>query len=66
MMRTMTWWLLAAVLAGGGCSVRNDPGYNRYAPADGDATIMERLEHAMDRATEAVDNADRRMENAVY
>jgi hypothetical protein len=49
-----------------GCGVRLDPSYNRYAPTDGDPTVLEHAQGAVDAAGNLLDKIDQRIENAVY
>ena len=54
---------LLAVLAG--CSLRNDPGYNRFSPARDNPRLMRRADGVMQAAGRGVDNAERRAENII-
>ncbi len=56
--------LLVSTIAG--CSLRDDHRYNRYAPTDGDPTVLQRTDALMQAAQDALDNVDRRIENVVY
>lgn len=65
--RSVSWITPAALmLATAGCSTRNDPGYNRYAPTDGDPGVLRRIESIVDIPAEALDNLDERLENKLY
>ena len=57
---------LFAVLNTACSSTHLDPAYNRYAPTNGDPTILRRLDHIADSAREVLDNLDERIENVVY
>jgi hypothetical protein len=63
-------WLLALVVMAGaaacGCSLRDRPGYNPYAPPGGDAPLLQRAEAALDVADDTLDDLDALMERAVY
>jgi hypothetical protein len=54
---------LLFVLAG--CSLRDDPSYNRYAPNNGDPTLLQRAERLVDSAEDALDNGQQRLENVL-
>ena len=56
--------ILAAALAG--CSTTGDPSFNPYAPPGGDPPLLRRADAVMDGAEGALDNLDRRLENALY
>lgn len=59
--------MLTAVLALVGCSTRDDPAFNPYTPGNnGDPTLLEHAQQAVDRVGEALDNLDARLENTVY
>lgn len=63
-------WLLALASAAGaaicGCSLRDRPDYNPYAPPGGDPPLLQRAEAALDVADDALDDLDVLMERAVY
>lgn len=54
-----------ALIVAAGCSTRDDPTYNRYCPANGDPTVLELGEGAMDLAGDALDNLDERLDNVI-
>ena len=56
----------AALMSAAGCSTRNDVAFNPYAPANGDPTLMERAQQAVDTVGEALDNLGARLENTVH
>lgn len=66
--RHRVWCLAPAalMLATAGCSTRNDPGYNRYAPTDGDPGVLRRIESVVDIPVDTLDNLDERLENELY
>lgn len=47
----------------GGCSVRNDPNFNRYSPERGALRVADEF---METAEQAVRDFDMRMEFALY
>lgn len=53
---------LGGLLVMSGCSTRNDPGYNRYAPRTG---LVEHVEHAIHRVDQALDNGTERVDNVI-
>lgn len=63
-------WLLALAVAAAaaicGCSLRDRPDYNPYAPPGGDPPLLQRAEAALDIADETLDDLDALMERAVY
>jgi hypothetical protein len=63
-------WLLALAAAAGaaicGCSLRDRPDYNPYAPPGGDPPLLQRAEAAVDVADDTLDDLDVLMERAVY
>jgi hypothetical protein len=58
--------LLTAATLLAGCATRDDAAFNPYAPGNGDPTLLEHAEQAVDRVGEALDNLDARLENTVY
>jgi hypothetical protein len=64
--RTVLWFGGAALLAAAaGCSLRDDPHYNRFSPHGGRRTVMQHAERAMQAAETGLDNAQRRVENII-
>ena len=64
--RTVLWLGGAALLAAvAGCSLRDDPHYNRFSPTGGDPTVMQHAERLMQAAETGLDNAERRVENII-
>ncbi len=64
-----TWLLALAVVAGAaicGCSLRDRPDYNPYAPPGGDPPLLQRAEATLDVADDTLDDLDTLMERAVY
>ncbi len=59
-------WLVAVAVLPTGCSVRDDPGYNVYNSGEGRPAVLSTVDEALERAHEAVNDLDRRAENAVY
>ena len=59
---------LPALLAGAvaGCSFRDRPGYNPYAPPGGDPPLLQRAEATLNVADDALNEPDVYLENAVY
>ena len=56
---------LLITLPAAGCSLRDDPGYNRFAPRDDQPHVTQRADHVMDAAGHALDNAQHRVENII-
>lgn len=63
-------WLLALAVAVAaaicGCSLRDRPDYNPYAPPGGDPPLLQRAEAALDVADDTLGDLDALMERAVY
>jgi hypothetical protein len=57
--------LLAALLTLAGCSLRNDPHYNRFAPAGDQPALLKRADGLVTSAEHALDNAEQRVENII-
>lgn len=57
---------LLLVLLLSGCTTRNDPSFNVYAPGGGDATLLEQAEAGVNGLQWLVEDLDLRLENAVY
>ncbi len=70
--RSLLWCVVGPVLCAAGlcvaagCSTRDDPAFNPFAPATGGRTALETLDDVVNQAQQAVDNFDRRLENAAY
>jgi hypothetical protein len=60
------WAVVGLLLLGGCCSIDQDPHYNRYAPHNGRRPLLKQVDHAVDQVHRALDNCDRRFDNAVY
>jgi hypothetical protein len=59
-------FVVAAVLgSAAGCSLRNDPHYNRYAPQHDQLRLTHRADQAMNAAEHGLDNARQRIENII-
>lgn len=58
--------LVLSPLVACGCSTTGDPHFNPYSPPGGDPPILQRGDAAMDGLEQALDNLDRRLENALY
>lgn len=48
-----------------GCSVRNDPHYNPFAPHNGRPTVLQRADKLVRDAERGLDNAEQRFNNLV-
>lgn len=59
-------FLAALLLALTGCGVRNNLHYNPYAPPLDRPPLLEQGEKLIGAGETALDNLDRRIENAVY
>jgi len=60
--------LLAAtglVVSMSGCNLRDEPGYNRYAPTNGEPTPVKRAEGLMNLAGRALDSLDEVIDNTI-
>lgn len=64
--RSCAWALAALPLLAVGCSTTADPHFNPYAAPGGDPPLLQRGDAAMDGVEQALDNLDRRLENALY
>jgi hypothetical protein len=57
--------LLAVLLTVAGCSLRNDPHYNRFAPTADRPAVLKRADGLVTSAEHALDNAEQRVENII-
>ena len=65
-LKVVLWLAPAALLIVlAGCSLRDEPRYNRFSPNDGNPTVMQRAEQHMQAAEVGLDNAERRVENII-
>lgn len=55
---------LAALLIPG-CSLRDDPHYNRFAPRTDKPVLTQRADDVMNAANRGVDNAAQRLDNII-
>ena len=55
-----------AALATAACSTRHDPTFNPYGPAPGERGALGTADAILEHAHDALDNLDRRLENALY
>lgn len=58
--------LAAGLLILAGCGTRSDPNFNAYRAPGTQPGVLQYADGAVDAAGRALDNLDRRMENAVY
>lgn len=56
----------ALLVLAAGCSTRTDPGWNPYAPATGERTVLQTADDVLNVPAELLDNIDRRAENILY
>lgn len=63
--RWAPWALTAALFLLSGCSLRDDPRYNRFSPTGGKPTVLKQADRLVGAAEQALDNAERRFENIV-
>lgn len=63
--RVLTPVLIGAMISAG-CTTRDDVHFNRYAPANGDATLLESADDCVDGAEWLVRDLDARLEHGVY
>jgi len=64
--RTRVLWLWAvAVLPLAGCSLRDSPHDNRFAPARDRPRVLQRADGLVTSAEHALDNAEQRIDNII-
>jgi hypothetical protein len=56
---------LLIALPAAGCSLRDDPSYNRFAPRDDQPHVTQRADHVMNAGQRALDNARQHAENII-
>jgi hypothetical protein len=56
----------SALWPGVGCGTGHRWHFNPYAPNNGDPTVLQRVQGAVDAADKALDNLDQLQENMVY
>lgn len=60
-----SWLWVVAVLPLAGCSLRDDPHHNRFAPARDQPRVLQRAEGLVTSAEQALDNAEQRIDNII-
>lgn len=56
----------AILIAVSGCSIRDDPRYNPYAPPGGGKPVLQAADDTVQSAEDAVADFDARLENTLY
>lgn len=58
--------LATCLVIAAGCSTRDDPHFNPYDPPGGRRPVLKAADDVADLPMRALDNLDRRLENAAY
>jgi len=61
----VSWLWAVAVLLTAGCSLRDDPHHNRFAPARDQPRVLQRADGLVTSAEQALDNAEQRIDNII-